>query len=56
MSSDPTIVWTKPKLKAFTKVYARAVADGKETFTFEGYEFVVKYAEYLIEYLTPRLK
>lgn len=54
MSSDPTIIWTVPKLKAFIKVYARAVADGKPTFVFEGHEFVVEYAEYVIQYLQRR--
>lgn len=53
---DAPIIWTKPLLKQFVKAYAKAVAKGNETFVFEAQTFGVKYAEYLIEYLTPRLK
>lgn len=35
--------------------YARAVKEGKETFTFRKREFLVGYAKYLIEYLENNL-
>jgi len=41
-----------PKLKA---AYQRAVDEGRDTFFFEGNEYVVGYAKYLIEYVEPRL-
>lgn len=33
------------------KAYQQAKKENKETFTFEGHEFVTQYAYYLLEYL-----
>lgn len=46
-----TIVWTKPMLERLRKAYQKAVADKADTFVFDGNEFVVDYAKYLIQYL-----
>ncbi len=46
-----SITWTLPKLERFKKAHKTAVDASQETFTFEGHEFVPRYAAYLIEYL-----
>ena len=53
MNNNPrkTIDWTLPMLRRFKKAYGRAVADKKDSFVFDGNEFVTDYAKYLIEYL-----
>jgi hypothetical protein len=49
----PTITWTLPKALRFKRAYLRASqeegSDG--VFLFEGHEFVVGYAKYLLRYL-----
>ncbi len=50
-----TILWTRPMLDRFKKVYKQAVAAKVETFMFEGNEYVPSYAGYLIEFLEGRL-
>jgi hypothetical protein len=48
------INWDRPKLERFKKAYEKAIVDGarpNDTFVFDGNEFVVQYAKYLIEYL-----
>jgi hypothetical protein len=42
------IMWDRAKLKRFRRAYKNAKT---EVFEFEGAEFVVGYAKYLIEYL-----
>ena len=52
-----TVVWNKEKLKRFKKAYVNAIGNdpvsllSESAFTFEGNEYVVGYAKYLIEYL-----
>jgi len=46
-----TINWTPEMLRRFKMAYKDAVAAKKDTFLFDGNEFVVSYAKYLIEYL-----
>ena len=48
-----TIAWNLPKLARFKKAYHSATG---ETFVFEGHEFVVEYARFLIEYLSTAFK
>jgi hypothetical protein len=52
---QPSIAWTKAKMKRLQKDYNKAVADHKDMFTFtdEGkqHELVTNYAKYLLEYL-----
>lgn|GEM_PF-5369061 len=43
--------WSPEKLKDFKVSYAKALKEDKETFTFQGNEYRVDYAKYLIEYL-----
>jgi hypothetical protein len=50
-----TINFDRIKLKALKKKYTEAVKDNKETFIFEGNEFLVSYAKYVIEYLENKL-
>lgn len=45
-----TINWTRPKLEQFRAEYSKH-PDRDATFMFEGHEFLVGYAKYLIEYL-----
>jgi len=44
-----------PRLKRLQHAYDAAVADHQVQFTFEGDEYLVAYAKYLIEYLQIRL-
>ena len=58
--SDATqnLVWTRPMLEQFKKAIAQAKASGKgrnATFWFSDVEFVIAYAEYLVEYLETKL-
>lgn len=46
------ITWDQAKLKRFRRAYKNAKT---EVFEFEGAEFVVGYAKYLIEYLDGML-
>lgn len=43
-------------LKGLKKAYKAAEANHAETFTFEGNEYVVGYAKYLIEFLEGHFK
>lgn len=59
-----TVEWTLPMLKRFKKACAAARKEREtnpairstDTFTFEGNEYVVSYAEYLIKYLEVELR
>lgn len=52
---EKMITWTSAMLRRFKVAYNKAVADNVDTFLFDGNEFVVGYAKYLIEYLDSRL-
>lgn len=58
MSEERVIInWTVPMLRRFKEEYAKQQAGGKDkhaTFKFDGHEFVMGYAKYLIEYLELR--
>lgn len=56
MKARETIEWDPPKLARFKKVYAEARDRRLDTFMFDGHEFVIGYAEYLIEYLEGALR
>ncbi len=43
-------------LKRFKKAYEEAAAANRAVFDFDGHQFVVQYARYLIEYLEGQLK
>ena len=50
------ITWTRPMLQRFKVAHANALCEDKTEFTFDGNEFVVGYAKYLIQYLEGVLK
>lgn len=51
------VSFTKDKFDRFKKVYGESKDKGKcTTFEFEGNEYVIGYAKYLIEYLEERFK
>jgi len=55
MSEQATITWTRPMLERFKRKYQRAVDAKIKYFTFDGNDFVVDYAKYLIQYLDDKL-
>ena len=56
MSDRPVIVWDRPKLERFKRAYKAArLQSGSDVFQFDGHEFVLDYAKYLIEYLDSEL-
>ena len=54
-AEQPLIRWTRPMLERFKVAHQAAVSMKADTFVFDGYEFVVGYAKYLIEYLNEIL-
>ena len=57
MARDVTLIeWNREKLERFKRAHRISRATNKQTFTFEGYEFVLDYAKYLIEYLETKLE
>lgn len=48
--------FTIEKREQLRKAYEEAVAMGVEAFGFEGNEYLVSYARYLLEYLDERLE
>lgn len=55
-ATGKTVSWSKPKLKRFKTAYQHAKDKELADFTFEGSEFDLKYAKYLIEYLEEHFK
>jgi len=60
-ADDPKLIniaWTHPMLERFKAAYAQACLnkDRTDTFYFDGHEFVIGYAKYLIEYLEGEFK
>ena len=45
------IAFDKKKQKAFQEAYEKARDAGAKSFVFNGHEFLVDYAKYVIEYL-----
>lgn len=50
------ITWTAAKLKRFKNAYLAAVQYKLEEFEFDGDDYVVGYAKYLIEFLETKFK
>ena len=48
------IEFTPEKAKRLKKAYEAAVKENKNSFIFEGNEFVTGYAKYVLEYLAMR--
>lgn len=53
--SAGTVQFDRPKLERLKAAIKAAEAAGAETFTFEGHDYLVSYAKYLVEYLESRL-
>lgn len=51
-----SILWTAPMLARFKVARKKASDAHEESFNFDGDEFLVSYAGYLIEYLETKLK
>lgn len=55
-----SITWTRAKLRKFKRAHAKAVRNsiqpiGTDVFRFEGHDFLIGYAAYMIEHLDSRL-
>lgn len=46
-----TLTFDKAKREKLRKAYLQARKDSKESFTFQGSEFLTDYAKYVLEYL-----
>lgn len=53
--ADRQINFDRPKLRRLQSAYDSALAAGATQFDFEGSEFLVSYAKYMIEYLEGAL-
>lgn len=51
-----TVQFTPEKLEQLKNAYRTAINKKADSFTFEGNEYLVSYAKYLIEYLDAELK
>jgi hypothetical protein len=54
-TNDDTVTFDRAKLERLKTAYQNALKDKAETFWFEGKEYLVSYARYLIEYLETSL-
>lgn len=50
------INFDRQKLKELKNLYNKAVKDNKESFTYNGDEYLTSYAKYVIEYLETKFK
>lgn len=46
----------RPRLERLRAAHAKALAEGHQEFIFDGFNFDLQYAKYLIEYLEGKLK
>lgn len=53
--SDRQVSFDIPTRERLRQAYEAAKAAGTDVFTFEGNEYLVSYARYLLEYLDTRL-
>jgi hypothetical protein len=51
-----TVNFDYAMLQRFKRAFKKATKESKEVFIFEGNEFVIGYAKYLIEYLEEQFK
>jgi hypothetical protein len=54
MPKEGGIMGRPATVKDLRKAYEKAVREGKDTFSIDGYDFVTGYAKYLLEYLKMR--
>jgi hypothetical protein len=50
------VSFDKPKLEDLEKSHRAAIRAGNKTFMFEGHEYLVDYAKYMILFLQDKLK
>jgi hypothetical protein len=50
-----TITFDRRKVEQFRKAYNRARTAGETQFVFDGHDFLVSYARYMLEYLTLQM-
>jgi hypothetical protein len=50
----PNVSFTRESAQRLKQAYVRATKEGKQSFIFEGNEYVVDYAKYLLEYLATK--
>jgi hypothetical protein len=50
------ITWTPELFNKFKRHYNNAARNQAVSFNFEGQEFLVSYAKYLIEFLEPKMR
>lgn len=46
-----TMLFTPVMQRRFKAAHAKATEEGKDSFVFEGHEFLVEYAKYMIQYM-----
>ncbi len=51
MDNSEKITYTKESIERLRKRYEEAIAGGDDRFTFEGNEYMIDYAKYMLEYL-----
>lgn len=51
MSEAPHISFTRADKARFERALAEAQSQGRDRFTFDGHEFLVDYARYVVRYL-----
>jgi hypothetical protein len=54
--AENMVEFNAESFKKFKQVYAGALLNNDTKFVFEGNEYLVSYAKYLIEYLEPKFK
>jgi hypothetical protein len=55
-ATGKTVSWTKPKVKRFKAVIQHVEESRESQFEFDGSEYDLKYAKYLLEYLEDHFK
>lgn len=55
LTPKAAIYWNKDKLAQFKRAHHACVANGQESFEFEGHPLLAAYAKYLIEFLEGKL-
>lgn len=50
------VTFDEEKLRRLKKAYDEAVKNQKDSFFFDGQEYLTSYAKYLIEFLTTKFK
>lgn len=54
--TQETVEFTPAKRDALRAAHTRAVSKGRESFVFEGREYLTEYAKYVLEYLDSQFR